>query len=278
MLARDNRAPYPEAPGSSVARAAIHCQFLGATAVSGDNDNLDRMAQTGSMGGRSPLSTDAPALESPGPFAGHSAGAPPAEPAIPERIGKYRVLRRLGGGGFGDVYRGRDEELKRDVAIKVPRPEFKNRPELAQLYLAEARAAAALLHPNIVPVYDSGRDDQFAFYMVTRYIDGNSLAECMRQGRLPPPQAARIVATVADALHEAHKHRLVHRDIKPQNILLDRQGMPHVADFGLALREDAHDQHAGGCTLEYMSPEQARGEGHRVDGRSDVFSLGVVFY
>ena len=120
---------------------------------------------------------------------------------------------------------------------------------------------------------------KFPCFVVSKYIDGCDLAETLKQSRLTMQQSVELVATVAEALHYAHKQGLVHRDIKPGNILLDRGGKPYLADFGLALREreaNAAPRYAG--TPAYMSPEQARGEAHRVDGRSDTFSLGVVLY
>jgi serine/threonine protein kinase/formylglycine-generating enzyme required for sulfatase activity len=198
---------------------------------------------------------------------------------LPERIGRFRVEKVLGTGGFGIVYLARDEQLNRQVAIKVPHAKRVSRPEDAQLYLTEAQTVASLEHPHIVPVYDVGGTADHPFFVVSKYVQGADLATSIRAQRLSWQQAAQLIATVADALHYAHKQGLVHRDVKPRNILIDVNGNPFVVDFGLALREENVGEgppFAG--TPTYMSPEQARGEGHRVDGRSDIFALGVVFY
>ncbi len=203
----------------------------------------------------------------------------PGDEQQPQQIGRYRVQKILGKGGFGLVYLAFDEQLKRAVAIKVAHARLIARPEDAEAYLTEARTVASLDHPNIVPVHDVGSTEQFPCYVVSKYIDGTDLFTRLKQARLSLQEAVELVATVAEALHYAHKQEIVHRDIKPGNILLDKSGKPFVADFGLALREQdvGHGPIFAG-TPAYMSPEQARGEGHRVDGRSDIFSLGIVLY
>ncbi len=161
----------------------------------------------------------------------------------------------------------------------MPHAELISKPEDAELYLAEARTVANLDHPTIVPVHDVGSTDEFPCYVVSKYVDGTNLSTKIKENRPSYTEAAEVVATVAEALHYAHKQGLVHRDIKPGNILIDTSGKPFIVDFGLALREEnvgKGPRYAG--TPAYMSHEQARGEGHRVDGRSDIFSLGVVFY
>jgi serine/threonine protein kinase/formylglycine-generating enzyme required for sulfatase activity len=197
----------------------------------------------------------------------------------PATIGRYRIIRRLGRGGFGTVYLARDDELDRSVAIKVPHPEHIEHPEDVEAYLNEARILARLDHPNIVPVFDVGRTEDGLCFVVSKLVEGNDLAVRIARARPTFRESAELVATIAEALHYAHTRGLVHRDIKPANIIIDASGKPCVADFGLALKDEDFGKGGGlAGTPAWMSPEQARGEGHLVDGRSDIFSLGIVLY
>jgi serine/threonine protein kinase len=203
---------------------------------------------------------------------------------VPDHIGRYQVVRRLGGGTFGDVYLAQDGVMDRQVAVKVPSARLLATERAKEEFLREARCAAQLQHDGIVRAYDFGEAEEGS-YIVYEFIDGESLAERVKPERvaadpLPPEEATRIVAQVAEGLHYAHLQGLVHRDLKPANILLDRQGRPKVTDFGLAVREEdlAGEKGRLAGTLPYMSPEQVRREGHRLDGRSDVYSLGVILY
>jgi serine/threonine protein kinase len=197
----------------------------------------------------------------------------------PTQIGRYRIIRRLGQGSFGRVFLALDTQLQRQVAIKVPSSNRFAGSKVVEAYVAEARILAQLDHPNIVPVYDVGRTHDGLWYVVSKYIEGRDLAAGLRETRLSFRESAQLAEVVAEALQHAHTQGLVHRDIKPSNILLDWAGRPYVVDFGLALKDEDYGKGARlAGTPAYMSPEQAREEGHRVDGRSDIFSLGVVLY
>lgn len=207
---------------------------------------------------------------------------PPAESfaGLPSHVSRYRILRLLGAGAFGCVYEAFDPEIDRRVAVKVSRPNGDVSEESAASFRSEAKKAASLKHPNIVTVFDAGRCPQNGLFIVTELVEGCTLKDLIREAPLTPEQAARLVAQVASALAAAHQGELVHRDIKPANILVDQDGKALVADFGLALpdREQAGERGVVSGTLYYMSPEQIRGDAHLLDGRSDIWSLGVVLY
>ncbi len=196
------------------------------------------------------------------------------------RIGRYSLRGELGRGGMGVVHRGWDEELQRDVAIKMilgGRAGEKQR----ERFVREARATAKLRHPAIVAVHEVGEHGGSP-YLVMDFIDGETLEAANERDRLGPARVAKVIREVAFALDHAHGQGIIHRDVKPQNVILDGRGDPHLVDFGLARETDAE----GGLTLtgqligtpSYLSPEQARGEHDRLGPASDVFALGSVLY
>jgi WD40 repeat protein len=207
----------------------------------------------------------------------------PQSPALPPSLGRYRILRRLGGGGMGEVYLAHDPLLERPVALKVPRFHPGHGPEVVERFYREARAAARLAHPNLCPIYDVG-DSGGTPYLAMAYLEGQPLSDLLRDsGPLPARRAAEMVSAIARALEEAHRQGVVHRDLKPANVMVNPRGEPVVMDFGLARQTEAGGERltsAGALlgTPAYMAPEQVRGDATAGEALWDVYSLGVVLY
>src|SRR5213082_1565233 len=193
--------------------------------------------------------------------------------------GRYRLEARIGSGGMSTVYRALDETLQRQVAIKLMNREVASDSDQLERFRREARAVAQLSHPHVVGVIDAG-EDAGRPYIVFEYVEGETLKERIRRvGRLPIAEAVAYAVEIARALGAAHARHIVHRDVKPQNVLIDEEGSAKVTDFGIARTLDEEGLTADGRVLgttDYVSPEQALG--HAVTGQSDLYSLGVVLF
>ena len=193
--------------------------------------------------------------------------------------GRYRLEARIGAGGMSTVYRALDETLQRQVAIKLMNREVATDSDQLERFRREARAVAQLSHPHIVGVIDAGEDEGRP-YIVLEYVEGETLKERIRrQGRLPVAEAVAYAIEIARALGAAHARHIVHRDVKPQNVLIDEEGSAKVTDFGIARTHEEEGLTADGRVLgttDYVSPEQALGQ--PVTGQSDLYSLGIVLY
>ncbi len=198
-----------------------------------------------------------------------------------DRIGKYTIIELIGHGGMASVYRGKDEDLERAVAIKVLHPHLESRQEAKERFRREAKAIAKISHPNIVEIYDYSGEDATQSYIVTQLVSGGNLSGLRESvGQFPIEAAACMAIQVADGLRFAHTCGVVHRDVKPENLLYDKDGTVKIADFGIAhLVADAHDMTVTGQILGspfYMSPEQVMGD--HLDEKSDIYSFGSLLF
>jgi serine/threonine-protein kinase len=205
----------------------------------------------------------------------------PAAGELPRAFGNYQLLSEIGRGGMGVVYKARQEDLDRVVAVKMILSSHLASAEQVRRFQAEARSAAKLRHSHIVPIHEVGQCNG-QDYFTMEYIEGQSLAQSIAQGPIDVPTAVRIVSAIARAVDYLHRQGIVHRDLKPSNILLDAQGEPYLTDFGLAkiLAPDAQLTATGviAGTPAYMAPEQAAGRGREVGPGADVYSLGAILY
>ncbi|MBW8038723.1 MAG: serine/threonine protein kinase [Planctomycetes bacterium] len=209
----------------------------------------------------------------------------PPEPAeLAEKFPQLEIIELLGQGGMGAVYKARQKQLDRLVALKILPPEIGRDPAFAERFTREARSMAKLNHQHVVTLYEFGHTQDGLYFLLMEFVDGTDLRHVIQTGELGPDETLAIVPQVCEALHYAHKKGIVHRDIKPENILLDKEGNIKIADFGLARLLDRPataytltqvGQRMG--TPHYMAPEQIQGA-HEVDHRADIYSLGVVFY
>jgi hypothetical protein len=208
--------------------------------------------------------------------------ASPWQGPLPRQLDKFELLEELGSGSFGRVLRARDTELDREVALKILHGGRWAGADDVDRFLREARSAAHLKHAGIVSLYATGRMEDGTCYLVEELVPGQTLEQHLRDGPLEMRPAATLISEVAQVLDYAHRHGVIHRDVKPSNIIVDDQGRPHLMDFGLAKRDlDDSLMTLDGEVLgtpAYMSPEQARGNSRGVDARTDIYALGVVLY
>jgi eukaryotic-like serine/threonine-protein kinase len=197
--------------------------------------------------------------------------------SLPEKIGRYQVVERIGRGAMGVVYRAHDSAMGRDVALKVLTADLEDDPDIRTRFHREAQAAASLSHPNIITIFDVGEDAE-RFYIVMELLRGLTLREFLKQPDASLPRKLDLMSQLCAGLGSAHSASIYHRDIKPGNIFVRADGILKILDFGVARLASSSMTAAGFIvgTPDYMSPEQARGE--NIDGRSDIFSLGGVLY
>ncbi len=231
----------------------------------------------GLLGGACPRCLLANALE--GEATGNTL-LPPSASRLPARFGEYELLERIARGGMGVVFKARHVRLQRVVALKMIVDGAMASELDVHRFHAETEAAARLEHPNIVPIYEVGEHEGHPYFTM-RLMEGGSLADHAQRLRGEPRQAARLMAAVARAVHHGHQHGILHRDLKPPNILLDAEGRPHVGDFGVAKHIEKDGPTRTGTVLgtpAYMAPEQAAGTARALTVSADVYSLGAILY
>jgi serine/threonine protein kinase len=283
---------YPDIGDSGTVPVRLIEAELKARAAAGEAVDLaavqnrfpQRVGELGTLFARDETRNDLAANNAtPSPSAGSISPPRASATDLPEQFGRYRIQRRLGKGGMGTVYLAQDTELHRLVAIKVPSAEACNDPETVERFFREARAAAALRHPNICPVYDVGRF-QDTLYLTMAYIEGRTLHDVLLAGDMvSPAEAAVLMKKLALALEVAHRQGLLHRDLKPSNIMIDSAGEPVVMDFGLVRSTDQADANLtrSGVILgtpAYMAPEQALSDLGKIGPATDLYSTGVILY
>ncbi|MCP5115094.1 MAG: serine/threonine protein kinase, partial [bacterium] len=193
-----------------------------------------------------------------------------------ERVGRYRLEKRIGRGGMGIVWLGWDQDLERPVAMKFPTPEQVRLPRFRRSFLDEARAAAMLDHPHICPIFDVGELPERGAFFAMPFYSGGTLADRLGGGRLPIGEAIRFAREICEGLACAHESGIVHCDIKPRNILLSAAGQVKIADFGIARLRGRQSEGVRAGTLAYMAPERIGSD--EFDGRADLWSVGVVLF
>jgi eukaryotic-like serine/threonine-protein kinase len=252
------------------------CKACGQTFVAGDSSALE----TAVIPLPAPTGGAAPVAPSPAPATTPAEAAPSAH-TVRVALGRFVIRQKLGAGGFGTVYRAYDPHLDREIALKVPNAGVLSDAKHIERFLREAKAAANLRHPHIVPVFDAGKDGD-TYYIASAFIEGKRLSDAVPERGMEFARAARLVRELAEALAYAHEQGIVHRDVKPQNVMLDGNDHLHLMDFGLAVRQEEEARlTADGAvvgTAAYMSPEQARGQTDNPQPATDQYAVGVVLY
>jgi len=265
-----------------LARLSMECPVCAAK-------NPDAVSQCGKCHTPLPIASSQETLNEGGAAEAWSVGATPQPAGMATAgddlekgkvlAGRYEILQLLGRGGMGAVYKARDMELDRLVALKLIRSELARNPEILRRFKQELILARQVTHKNVIRIFDLGQSEGIRFITMD-FVEGQDLcALLLERGKFPPEQAARLMLQICHALEAAHTEGVIHRDLKPQNIMVTAEGRVYVMDFGIARSAYLPGMTQTGAligTPEYMSPEQARGE--KLTERSDLFSLGVIFY